>query len=284
MAAVPISLGDPHLSIRAITDIGGRLNSHGEDVMKRILFVGVAFGALAFTAAPALAQDTPDPSAGIIADNESTVTWTNTTTTTTTSTDNSTWTDSSNNSDSSGVGSANNGGTATYSYTTISTPANLAATVTGGEVYLTNWGPGGSGGSGAWGGDGSGGGAGGSGGATVSGSGGAGGSDGDGGTSDNSGTTDDSGSGGAGGAGGSSGDGGAGGSGGNGGAAGAGGSGGDGGAGAASQVMSWDSTFDNGAFSNFAGLNALNVNTGFHASQNASVNVSASVGTLTLTP
>jgi hypothetical protein len=48
--------------------------------------------------------------------------------------------------------------------------------------------------------------------------------------------------------------------------------------------MSWDAVFDNGAFSNFAGLNAMNVNTGFFASQNASVNVSASVGTLTLTP
>jgi len=117
----------------------------------------------------------------------------------------------------------------------MTTPTNLAASVTGGEVYLKNWAPGGSGGSG---------------GATSAGD------------SGNHG----GGGGGAGGAGGS------------------GGAGGGGGAGGASQLMTWDAEFDNGAFSNFAGLNAMNVNTGFFASQNASVNVSASVGALTLTP
>ena len=45
--------------------------------MKRILYIGVAFGALALTATPALAQDGSDSGAGIVADNESTVTWIN---------------------------------------------------------------------------------------------------------------------------------------------------------------------------------------------------------------
>ena len=204
--------------------------------MKRILYLGVAFGALALTTTPALAQDGEGQAAGINASNGSTVTSSNTATetetNTTTDTDSSSWTDSSNNSDASGIGSANNGGTATYAYTTMTTPSNLAATVTGGEVYLNNWAPGGSGGSG-----------------------------------------------GSGSAGGSASHGG-----GTGGAGGSGGAAGDGGAGAGSQLMGWDADFDNGAFSNFAGLNAMNVNTGFFASQNASVNVSASVGTLTLTP
>ena len=41
-------------------------------------------------------------------------------------------------------------------------------------------------------------------------------------------------------------------------------------------------SLDNGAMSNFAGLNAQNLNTGVGALQNASINVSASVGTLNL--
>jgi hypothetical protein len=213
--------------------------------MKPILYLGVAFGALALSTTPVFAQN--GNLSDISANNGSTVTSTSTATnsasTTATDssswTDSSTWTDSSDHSDSSGVGSANNGGTATYTYTTMTTPTNLAATVTGGEVYLYNWAPAGSGGSG---GSGSGGGSGGDGGATTGGAGGSGG------------------------------------------AGGVGGAAGAGGAGAGSQLMGWDAEFDNGAFSNFAGLNAMNVNTGFYASQNASVNVSASVGTLTLTP
>lgn len=193
--------------------------------MKRILYLSVAFGALALTTTPVLAEDGEGQTPGINATHGSTVTSTNTATNTntTTATDSSSWADNSNNSDSSGVGSANNGGTATYTYTTMTTPSNLAATVTGGEAYLNNWAPGGSGGSGS-----------------------------------GAGSGDHSG--------------------------GSGGTGGNGGAGAGSQLMGWDAEFDNGAFSNFAGLNAMNVNTGFFASQNASVNVSASVGTLTLTP
>lgn len=222
--------------------------------MKRTLYLGVAIGVLALTA-PALAQDgTGGPAgggtAGIAADNGSTVTWTNTETSTpteTTTTDTVTTTDTTTTTDtlttdSSGVGSANNGGTATYTYTTMSTPASLAATVTGGEVYLNNWAPAGAGG--------------------LGGSGDGGGDGGDGGLSGESG-----------GAGGAAGDGGL---------AGTGGAGGAGGAGAGTQSMAWGATFDNGAFANFAGLNAMNVNTGFSASQNASVNVSASIGTFTV--
>jgi hypothetical protein len=169
---------------------------------------------------------------------------TNGSTVTWTNTETSTPTTNTTATDASGVGSANNGGTATYTYTTMTTPANLAASVTGGEVYLNNWAPAGAGGTGA--------------------SGDGGGDGGDGGLSGDTG-----------GAGGAAGDGGA---------AGTGGAGGAGGAGAGTQNMGWAANFDNGAFSNFAGLNAMNVNTGFSASQNASVNVSASIGTFTVGP
>lgn len=222
--------------------------------MKRILYLSVAISALALTTTPTLAQVGGGQEADIAADRGSTVT----SNATATNTETSNYADYSNNSDSSGLGSANNGSSSNYSYTSITTPTTLAATVTGGEVYLNNWAPGGAGGSG---GSASGGGTGGNSGATSGSNGGAGGlsSGGDGGST----------TGGVGGAGGTGSTGGA---------------SGAGGTGAGSQLMGWDASFDNGAFANFAGLNALNVNTGFYASQNAAVNVSASVGTLTIAP
>jgi len=139
--------------------------------MKRTLLLTASIGTLALFATPALADS---PATG---------------------------------NDSSGIGSANNGSTSNYTYTAMATPATLAATVNGGEVYINTYGNGGN----------------------RSGSGG--------------------------------------------------GTGGTGG----TQTVTWDAEFDNGAFANFAGLNAMNVNTGFFASQNASVNVSATIGSLNLT-
>ncbi len=55
---------------------------------------------------------------------------------------------------------------------------------------------------------------------------------------------------------------------------------GDNGEASGSFSQGWGSTFSEGAFSNFAGLNALNVNTGFWASQNAAVTVNANTGSI----
>ena len=57
--------------------------------------------------------------------------------------------------------------------------------------------------------------------------------------------------------------------------------GGTGGAGG-SPLIDNSVSIDGGAMTNFAGLNAQNLNTGVGALQNASINVSASIGTLTL--
>ncbi len=199
--------------------------------MKGMLYLGTAVGALAFAATPVLSQTTSDTGgtngniAGASANNGSTSTWTATANLTSTPTDNA------NSSDSSGAGSANNGSTSSYSVTTMTTPASLSASVTGGTVNMPYYANGGRGGRG--------------------------GGAGDGGNGRGSGT-------------------------GTGGAGGGGGGGGAGGAGGTNTV-SWDVAFDGGSLANFAGLNAMNINTGFFASQNANVNVSASVGTLTLT-
>jgi hypothetical protein len=193
--------------------------------MKGMLYLGAAVGAIAFATVPALAASPGDANgniAGATANDDSTANWTASLT--------STRTDNSNNSDSSGAGSANNDSTSSYSVTTMTSPASLSASVTGGTVNMPYYANGGRGGRG--------------------------GGAGDGGNGRGSGT-------------------------GTGGAGGGGGGGGAGGAGGTNTV-SWDVSFDGGSLANFAGLNAMNINTGFFASQNANVNVNASVGTLTL--
>ncbi len=238
--------------------------------MKGMLYLGTAVGALAFAAVPALSQnsDASGNLASAAANDGSTATWTATATLTSTKTKtttdsfNKTATDSFNRSwnasDSSGDGSANNGSTSNYakSYTDNSNNSDSSGAGSANNGSTSNYSR----------------------------------------TSSYtkmvtpanlSATVTDGyvdlpfyANGGRAGRGGSGGDGG------NGpGTGGAGGGGGGGGAGGAggTNTVSWDVSFDGGALANFAGLNAMNINTGFFASQNASVNVSASVGTLTLT-
>jgi hypothetical protein len=149
-----------------------------------------------------------------------------------------------NNSDSSGAGSANNGSTSNYSATYTKTVLATRSDLSGSVSGLTvNFTLDPTSGSGAKGG---------------------------------AGGNGPGGNGGAGGGSGTPGTGGAGGS-------GAGGAGGAGGSSGAGGIASLDNSVDLGSsMANFAGIAAQNINTGVGAMQNASINVGADIGSLSL--